>query len=127
MEVATWNDHEEGTVLEPGVGNCYGISASIASGTVSWTLSTSNNTLAPLPLNTTTNNTLDHIALLAVRSGGIIGGKDTQVVATASPESSGTFNMSTIHLDSGSYSLYVKLVPRAGIQTKISSGLSFTK
>ncbi|MGC1371784.1 MAG: hypothetical protein WA824_06560 [Candidatus Sulfotelmatobacter sp.] len=41
MQVATWNDYEEGTEVESGVNNCYtGITPSVSGNTLSWTLST---------------------------------------------------------------------------------------
>jgi hypothetical protein len=43
MQIATWNDYEEGTEIETGIDNCYSISASLntETGTLSWTLNSS--------------------------------------------------------------------------------------
>jgi hypothetical protein len=77
------------------------------------------------------NDTLDHVALLAVKSGGAVGGLDTMILATTSLTAggftTGTFTMSGFTMDSGNYTLYVKLVPRALMQTSVSTGLSYTR
>jgi hypothetical protein len=41
MQIATWNDYEEGTEIETGIDNCYSVSGSIGSGMLNWTLASS--------------------------------------------------------------------------------------
>ena len=41
LQVATWNDYEEGTEIETGIDNCYSVSASLGSGNLNWTLTSS--------------------------------------------------------------------------------------
>ena len=127
IQVLTWNDHEQGTAIENGIVGCYGLSASINSGTVSFSITTSDMANAPIPINTSVNATLDHLALYAVKSGGAIGNLDTMKLGNVPIPSSGlgTINVAGYGLQSGTYSLYVKLVPRAGMQTSISKPLSF--
>lgn len=122
----TNSDYEEGTALEVGVNNCYGINASLSGDVLSYTLSTTNNTYAPLPLNTATNATLDHVALLIQKQGGpTVGINDTMILDTKAPSQSGTFKMSSYALDSGTYNVCVKLVPKALQHTANACGMTY--
>jgi hypothetical protein len=128
IQVLTWNDMEQGTAIEPGISGCYTISASITTGTINYSLATSDATFAPIPLNTATNNTLDHLSLIAVKTGGAIGSIDASKIADlpVPTSGSGSIVVSTYALEAGAYTLYLRLVPRAGMVTSLSAGMSFT-
>src|SRR5206468_2218588 len=38
VQLATWNDYEEGTAVEGGIDNCYSVSASMLGNVVNWSL-----------------------------------------------------------------------------------------
>ena len=48
MQIATWNDYNEGTEIESGIDNCYTVSANTIGQTLSWTLNATNTAYASL-------------------------------------------------------------------------------
>ena len=42
VQIATWNDYNEGTEIESGIDNCYTVSANTSGKTLSWTLNATN-------------------------------------------------------------------------------------
>lgn len=57
VQLPTWNDYEEGTELETGIDNCWRVNPpTLASSTLSWTLSKTDNTYASL-------TTIDHFTV----------------------------------------------------------------
>lgn len=124
IQIGTLNDNEEGTGIEAGVPICYNISATISGNLISWSLSTTDTVYASLsPL----NGTLDHVALWAVKTGGAVGSNNSQEIADAPAAASGTFDLSTINMDPGNYTLYVRLVPKPLMQTKMSATLPYNR
>lgn len=57
IQIATWNDYEEGTTIENGVKNCYTLSATLTGTNVNWTLNATDATYSSL-------TTIDHMRLL---------------------------------------------------------------
>ncbi len=60
MQVATWNDYDEGTEIETGIDNCYSIAASavpdpLGSNTMTWSLNASDSSASP--------GTIDHLEI----------------------------------------------------------------
>src|SRR6185437_9485236 len=51
VQLITWNDQEQGTMIENGIPTCYGISASLSGSTVNYSITTTDTTFAPIPLN----------------------------------------------------------------------------
>jgi hypothetical protein len=45
LQLVTWNDYEEGTEIESGIGNCFSLVASAASANLQWTISGNENTI----------------------------------------------------------------------------------
>ena len=56
LQIATWNDYEEGTEVESGIDNCVTISAALSGGTLGWTISGQ-------------ENTIDHYTIFASQDG----------------------------------------------------------
>jgi hypothetical protein len=45
LQIATWNDYEEGTTIEPGIDNCVYLVPSQSGSTISWTVNGNENTI----------------------------------------------------------------------------------
>jgi len=45
LQIATWNDYEEGTSIEPGIDNCVFLIPSQSGSTISWSVHGNENTI----------------------------------------------------------------------------------
>lgn len=126
IQVATWNDYEEGSEIETGIDNCVqalSASAPDVNTSLAWTISFSDATYG-------TSRTFDHFTLFYSTDGGnTLNTK--QDITLSNCSGSGPVNCS-IPLNSlsawpaGTYSLYVKEVSKPSIINHISSAVSFT-
>lgn len=91
VQLATWNDYEEGTELESGIDNCVSITASSSAQKVSWSI-------------TGNANTVDHYTVF-LSSDGV----NLMTVADV-PASQLAYDFSGYALAPGSYMVYVKAV-----------------
>jgi len=112
LQVATWNDYEEGSEVETGVDNCLSLSASVNSTTLSWTPTFSSSTGS--------ENTVDHYAVYNSTDG-----TNLNVVATV-PPGTNAIPLSSMNLASGSQTFYVEAIGKAGILNKMSNGATYS-
>ena len=111
LQIATWNDYNEGTEIESGIDNCFEVAASTAEQTLTWTL-TANNTYASL-------TTVSHIEVYDSADG-----QNLTLAASLPAALSGSWSLS--NLASGTHTLYVRMVGKNSIQNRISSGVAYS-
>ncbi|MCU1286160.1 MAG: hypothetical protein JWO13_2510 [Acidobacteriales bacterium] len=108
LQVATWNDYEEGTSIESGIDNCVSVSASMSGTSVQWWL-----TGAGL------ENTIDHYTAFISIDG-------TNLMSLGDfPVSTHILDLSQFNLAPGSYSIVVKAVAKASLKNQMSSAVSY--
>ena len=112
LEIATWNDYNEGTEIESGIDNCYTISGNTAGQTLSWTLNATNSQYA-------TVTTVSHIEVYDSPDG-----ENLTLVATLPAAASGAWSLS--NLPSGNHTLFVRMVGKNSILNEISSGIPYS-
>jgi hypothetical protein len=110
LQVATWNDYNEGTPIETGISNCYRIAAAVQGNTLRWTLSSS----SPFASRTT-------IARFLVFDSA--DGVTFHQVASL-PRQVSSFAVDD--LGAGAHHLFVKMVGEAGILNQSSAILTYT-
>ena len=105
LQVATWNDYEEGTEVETGIDNCAAVSAGV-SGTV----------IKPVPSFTGVGSeeTVDHYEVYLSRDGKNLMDAGSVAVGGAS------LDVNTLGLASGAYRVYVQMVGKSHILNHIS-------
>jgi PKD repeat protein len=105
LQIATWNDYEEGTGIEGGIDNCLSISASQANQSITWVLGGQGQ-----------ENTLDHYTVFISSDG-----QNLMALGDAAP---GTYSMdlSGYRFAPGSYALFVKAVGKNSIANHMSNG-----
>jgi hypothetical protein len=105
LQVATWNDYEEGTEVETGIDNCAAVSAGV-SGTV----------IKPVPSFTGegSEETVDHYEVYLSRDGKNLMDAGSVAVGGAS------LDVNTLGLAAGTYKAYVQMVGKSHILNHIS-------
>ncbi len=105
LQVATWNDYEEGTEVETGVDNCAAVSAGV-SGTL----------IQPVPSfsGVGSEETVDHYEVYLSRDGKNLMDAGSIAVGGAS------LDVNTLGLASGTYEAYVQMVGKSHILNHIS-------
>jgi PKD repeat protein len=108
VQVATWNDYEEGTEMESGIDNCLSISGSMASASqVAWTVSGN-------------ENTLDHYTVFI--------SSDGQNLMPVADVAAGThsLDLAQFSFDPSNYTVYVKAVGKPSIVNHMSGGVGYS-
>ena len=104
VQVATWNDYEEGSTIESGIDNCLSVEAETAGTTVNWQLSGIGN-----------ENTVDHYAVYLSRDGsGLMHVADV-------PTGTYNFDFSSTNIEAGDYQAYVQAVGRPSLLNQMSN------
>jgi len=111
LQIATWNDYNEGTEIESGIDNCYTVSAHIDSNNLVWNLDPTNSTYASI-------STVSHIEIYDSRNG-----KDLTLAATLPASATGTYPLDS--LAPGKHQLFVRMVGKNSILNRISPAVSF--
>ena len=109
LQVATWNDYNEGTEIESGIDNCYTVGASVSGKTLAWTLNATNSDYASL-------TTVSHIEIYDSPDG-----QNLTMVASFPATESGSWSLS--NLASGTHTLFVRMVGKNSILNRISPGV----
>lgn len=111
LGVVTWNDYEEGTEIESGIGNCLSLSASVSGSTLSWAL-----TFSSL---TGSESTVHHYLVYDSTS-------TTNLVQLATVyQGTHSLNLSKYSLAAGKHVLYIKAVGQPSIQNHVSNGVVY--
>jgi hypothetical protein len=111
LGVGTWNDYEEGSEVETGIGNCLSVSASVSGSTLAWALSFSSSAGS--------ESTVHHYIVYDSTS-------TTSLVqlATVYPGTH-SLNLGKYSLTSGKHVLYVQAVGQPSIQNHMSNGVTY--
>jgi len=107
--IPTWNDYEEGTEIETGIDNCVRVEAEINGNRLRWKLSGS-------------EQTVDHFAVLTASSHD---SDDLTPVATL-PRGKHEFDLASLQLANGDYTVYVEAVGRPSLRNQLSSPVRYT-
>jgi hypothetical protein len=111
LQVATWNDYNEGTPIEMGIDNCYTVSASISGSTLSWQAVPDNANASP--------STIARWLVFDSTDGG-----STYQQIAALPATGTSYYLTS--LPAGSNTLFVKMIGKPDIINRSSSQLTFT-
>jgi hypothetical protein len=107
MQIATWNDYEEGTAIEPGIDNCVYLTPSQSGTTIQWSVNGGNET------------TIDHYTVFISTDG-------TNLSKLADvPAGTHTLDLSKWSLAQSTYTVYVKATGQPSIQNKMSPPIAY--
>lgn len=106
VQVATWNDYEEGTEIESGIDNCVAVTATVSGTNLNWSM-------------TGVENTIHHYTVF-ISSDGVN-------LMLLGEVASGThsFDLSQFQFAAGTYTLYVKAVGQASIRNQMSNSTAY--
>ena len=107
LQLATWNDYEEGSELETGVDNCVTVSASVNGTSLNWAIAGGS------------ENTIDHYTVFVSTDG------QNLMSLGDVPAGTTTLDLSGANLAPAAYTLYVKAVGRPSIVNKMSAAVSY--
>ncbi|HEX8711277.1 MAG TPA: PKD domain-containing protein, partial [Terracidiphilus sp.] len=107
VQIATWNDYEEGTAMEPGIDNCIYLTPSQSGTTIQWGVSGGD------------ESTIDHYSVFISTDGKNLS-KLTDV-----PAGTHSIDLSQWSLAQTTYSVYVKAVGKPSIQNKMSPAIAY--
>lgn len=107
MQVATWNDYEEGTEIESGIDNCVSLSAAMSGSSLLWAISGQ-------------ENTVHHYTVFISNDG-------SNLMSLGDvPSGTSAMDLSAYSLAPGTYTLYVKAVGQASMRNHMSAAVSYT-
>jgi hypothetical protein len=116
IEIATWDDYDEGTEMETGVDNCVSsFSASLSGTTLSWTISFSS---------PGDESTIDHYAIF-YSTDGTTGANITEL-ADVAVNNTGSYSYSLPNTLPSTTVLYVKAVGKAMVTNHMTAGVTCT-
>jgi PKD repeat protein len=107
LQIATWNDYEEGTEIETGIDNCISVAGGMTGNTVTWSI-------------TGQENTIDHYTVFIS-----LDGQNLMPVADV-PAGTHSLALSSYGFGPASYTLYVKAVGKPTLTNKMSDGIPWT-
>jgi len=107
LQIATWNDYEEGTTIEPGIDNCVYLVPSQSGSTISWTVNGKENTIDHYVVFISTDGTnLSHLADV--------------------PRGTHAVDLSKLSLSGGTtYFVFVKAIGLPSIKNKMSPAIAY--
>jgi PKD domain len=107
IQIATWNDYEEGTAIEPGIDNCIYLTPSQSGTTFSW---------SP---NGGDESTIDHYTVFISADGTNL----SKLIDV--PRGTHAFDLSLLKLPAATYVLYVKANGAPSFQNKMSPPIAY--
>lgn len=118
MQIATWNDYEEGSEVESGIDNCYtAVNTSLSTNQLNWNYTVNDSNYA-------VTKTIHHFALWMALSGQTNFLLKAQIGRTAT-----SYNLLNVTgLTSGQkYDIYLELVGQPSMQNEMSNKVTWTK
>jgi hypothetical protein len=112
VQVATWNDYEEGTAIEDGTDNCYTVNASLSGSQLTWSLVASDSTYA-------STSTVHHFNVYYADSAG-----NLYSAASNLPVTTTSFDLSSV-VPAGTWTVYVEMVGQPLIINRMSNALTY--
>ena len=107
MQIATWNDYEEGTAIESGIDNCIYLTPSQSGTTIQWAV------------NGGDESTIDHYTVFISKDGTNLS-KLSDV-----PAGTHSYDLSQFNLSPATYFVYVKATGKPSIQNKMSPAIAY--
>lgn len=107
LQIATWNDYEEGTEIETGIDNCVSVAGGMNGNTVTWS-------------NTGQENTIDHYTIFIS-----LDGQNLMRVADV-PAGTHSLALGGYGFGPASYTLYVKAIGKPTLTNKMSDAIPWT-
>jgi PKD domain len=107
MQIATWNDYEEGTAIEPGIDNCVYLTPSQSGTKISWSVNGGN------------ENTIDHYTVFISTDG-----KNLTKINDV-PQGAHSLDLSQMNLSAATYLVYVKATGAPSFQNKMSPAIAY--
>jgi hypothetical protein len=106
LQLVTWNDYEEATEIESGIGNCFSVSAAVSGSSLQWTPSGN-------------ENTVDHYAVYISTDG--------QNLMELSDLSEGihSLNLCGFSIPNGNYTMFVQAVGKPSMANQMTSAVNF--
>jgi hypothetical protein len=106
LQLATWNDYEEGTEIESGIDNCLAVSAGLSGNSLHWSVSGN-------------ENTVHHYNIYVSEDG-------ENLMTLASPTATlPPLDMCSYSLSSGSYTLYAQAIGKPGFKNQMSGPVAY--
>jgi len=112
VQVATWNDYEEGTAIEDGIDNCYNVNASLSGSQLSWSLVASDSTYA-------STSTVHHFNVYYEDASG-----NLYSAASNLPVTTTSFDLSAV-VPSGTWTVYVEMAGQPLIINRMSNAVTY--
>jgi hypothetical protein len=114
LQLVTWNDYDEGTEVESGIDNCLSISASLGADgkTLSWSLAGSGQ-----------ESTVDRYRIWSTPASD---GQNLTLRAEVTAGGAHSYDLSTLPLSAGSYTIYVQALGKPTILNHMANGVSYT-
>ena len=107
IQIATWNDYEEGTAIEPGIDNCIYLAPSQSGTTINWSV------------NGGDEKTIDHYTVFISTDG-------TNLAKLGDvPAGTHSFDLGPLKLPGGTYFVYVKATGAPSFQNKMSPAIAY--
>jgi hypothetical protein len=106
IQVATWNDYEEGTEVETGINPCTSLTSSVSGATLKWTL-------------TGDESTVDHYTVFISQDA-----SNLMPLVDAKP-GTGSLDLSQYELAPGSYSFFVKAISKPMLANAMSGPATY--
>jgi hypothetical protein len=107
IQIATWNDYEEGTAIEPGIDNCVYLTPSQSGTTIKWDVSGGD------------ESTIDHYTVFISSDG-------TNLAKLADvPAGTHSFDLGRLSLSPATYTIFVKATGKPSIQNRISPAMAY--
>lgn len=112
VQIATWNDYEEGTSVEDGIDNCYTVNASLTGSQLTWSLTASDATYA-------STSTIHHFNVYYTDAQGNLYNAAANLPVTAAG-----LDLSTL-VPAGTWSVYVEMVGQPLILNRVSNPVTY--
>ncbi|MGH9503228.1 MAG: endo-1,3-alpha-glucanase family glycosylhydrolase [Terriglobales bacterium] len=106
LQLVTWNDYEEGTEIESGIDNCVSVSAAVASDSLQWKV-------------TGSEDTIDHYTVYVSSDG-----RNLMHLADAATGSH-ALDMCGYSLSPGNYEMFVQAVGKPNLNNQMSAAVSY--
>jgi PKD repeat protein len=104
IQIATWNDYEEGTTIESGIDNCVTVNAVMSGASVTWSLSGAG-----------LENTIDHYTVFISADG------QNLMPLVDVPTGTYSVDLDPYKFLKGNYAVYVKAVGKPALTNKMSN------
>ena len=107
MQLVTWNDYEEGTEIESGIGNCMAISAEVSGNALNWSIAGD-------------GSTVDHYVAYISTDG------KSLMPLTNSAAGTNSLNLCSFGVPNGNYVLYMQAVGKPTLTNQMSAAVNYT-